>query len=74
MADVVEVNTTTGRITERDFTADEQKQRVKDIAEAKKQEAEDEAKADQREADIAKVKDRAKTDPDFAALVRLMGL
>lgn len=73
MPDVLEVNLKTGEVTERPYTPEEKAQRDKDSAEALAREAEEKAKADDRDKDIKMLKDRAKTDPDFAALLRVMG-
>jgi hypothetical protein len=60
------------RITTRAFTAKEKAQHEKDQAEAVKRLADEKVKKEQLEKDIAAIKERAKQDSDFAALVRLL--
>lgn len=62
------------RVTERAYTAKEKTQADKDIAEGRAQADAEKAAAAQRAKDVAAVRARAKTDPDFAAVARLMGI
>lgn len=75
MPDVdVDTDCITGEVIVREYTPKGQAQRDKEAAEAKKQESAAKVKADEREAAIGRLRTRAKTDADYAALLLVFGL
>ena len=74
MGTVAKIDCTTGETTYRPTTAREDAQRERDArAHAAFTEAQERGLRE-RAADLAAVRQRATTDPDFAALVRVLGL
>lgn len=77
MGDVLEINVSTGERVQRDFTADELKQRAKDQAEAEaaEQAAADKEAADKaaRDAAIAHAKSLGFTDEMIAVMYPSLG-
>ena len=72
MADVVEINCTTGEVTERDFTPEEKAQREADAAKFAQEQAEREAEAAAKAAAKQAAQDKLKalglTDLEVAAI------
>lgn len=74
MANVVEFDCQTNEVVERAFTAEEKAQHSKDVADFKKVDDAQTLKDQTRKDAELRIKERAKTDPDFAALTEVLGL